>query len=87
MNDLEKEMDIARFMALVRQHLKLSDVNQDLAMNAGLDGLGLDSQAALNLMLDLEETFGVVFQDSMFTEEIFATPGSLWEALSSLRNR
>jgi len=87
MNDLGQEGDMARFMALVRRHLKLADANQELAMNADLDGLGLDSQAALSLMLDLEEAFGVVFQDSMFTEETFASPRSLWQALSSLQKR
>jgi acyl carrier protein len=79
--------DMTQFLALVRRHLKLADAGQELAMNASLEGLGLDSQAALSLMLDLEEAFGVVFRDSMFTEETFATPGSLWEALSSLRQR
>lgn len=87
MNDIKQEGDSERFMALVRQHLKLVDENLEVAMDADLNGLGLDSQAALNLMLDLEEAFGVVFQDSMLTEETFSTPDSLWKALSSLRKR
>ena len=87
MNNIEIEEDLERFMALVRQHLKLVDENLRVAMSADLDRLGLDSQAALNLMLDLEEDFSVVFQDSMFTEETFSSPASLWQALSSLRKR
>lgn len=87
MHNIEQEGDLGRFMALVRQHLKLADANLEVAMDADLDGLGLDSQAALNLMLDLEEAFGVVFLDSMFTEETFSSPASLWQALSSLRKR
>ena len=87
MSDAEQERQEARYLTMVRQHLKLADVQKKLAMNADLDGLGLDSQAALSLMLDLEEAFGVVFQDSMFTEETFATPGSLWQALCSLRRQ
>jgi acyl carrier protein len=79
--------DMARFLALVRRHLKLIDVTAELSLDASLDELGLDSQAALGLMLDLEEAFGVVFHDSMFTEETFATPEKLWLALSSLRQR
>lgn len=87
MGDREQEGDTARFLALVRQHLRLADGDLELTMNAELDGLGLDSISALNLMLDLEEAFGVVFQNSMFTAETFATPNSLWETLSSLRKR
>jgi acyl carrier protein len=85
MNDLTQQEDIARFLVLIRQHLKLADKESELAMSADLDGLGLDSQSALGLMLDLEEAFGVVFPNSLLNEEAFATPNSLWEALSSLR--
>jgi acyl carrier protein len=87
MNDLTQQGDIARLLALVRQHLKLADKEMELAMDADLDALGLDSQSALSLMLDLEDAFGVVFQNSMLNEETFATPNSLWETLSSLRKR
>ena len=81
------QADMARFLELVRPHLKLLDGGKELVLDADLEGLGLDSQAALNLMLDLEDAFGVMFADSMFTEETFATPGSLWRALLSLRKR
>lgn len=87
MNDLTQQGDIARFLVLVRQYLKLADTDMEVTMSADLDGLGLDSQSALSLMLDLEEAFGVVFQNSMLDEETFATPNSLWEALSTLRKR
>ena len=87
MNDLEQREDLTHFLALVRYHLKLVDEDLELAMDTDLDGMGLDSISALNLMLDLEEAFGIVFQNSMFTEEIFATPYALWKALSTLRKR
>jgi acyl carrier protein len=75
---------ITRFLAVVRRNLKSLDA-AELPMDANLESLGLDSVSALTLMLDLEEAFGVVFDPSMFTEETFATPESLWLALSSLR--
>lgn len=87
MNDLTQQGDITRFVALMRRHLKLADVDGDLDMNTDLDALGLDSQAALGLMLDLEEAFSVVFPNSMLNEETFATANSLWQGLSSLRKR
>jgi acyl carrier protein len=77
---------LAKFLVLVRSHVKLLDEAQELRMDAPLEALGLDSSAALNLMLDLEDAFGVVFDDSLFTEETFATPQSLWQSLAALRN-
>ncbi len=86
MNTLASDDGLAKFLALVRSHLKLLDEAEQLDMAASLETLGLDSSAALNLMLDLEEAFGVAFDDSLFTEETFATPLSLWQAVSALRN-
>lgn len=87
MNDVAQKEDLRRFFALVLKHVKRLDRVEDLMMDMDLNGMGLDSISALNLMLDLEEAFGVFFPESMFTEETFATPNVLWEALSTLRNR
>ena len=76
--------DRSRFLGIVKGHLKLAEAQQDLIMDADLDALGLDSQAALSLMLDLEEAYGVTFPDALLTEETFATPQSLWDALQRL---
>lgn len=85
MNTFPASAEFTRFQDVVRRHLKLLDAAAPLAPNAALDELGLDSAAALGMMLDLEEAFGVVFPPSMFTEETFATPTALWESLESLR--
>jgi acyl carrier protein len=77
--------ELAQFAALVRRHIARRDEFADLPMDASMDELGLDSVAALNLMLDLEETFGVTFPPSMYTEDTFASPTALWRAVSSLR--
>jgi acyl carrier protein len=81
MNDLFKKNGLNQFLELVRQRLKYDQKDFNLFMNSDLGEMGLDSMAALNLMLDLEENFGVVFPESMFTEETFATPDSLWKSL------
>jgi acyl carrier protein len=86
MSTLASDEGLPNFLALVRSHLKLLDDTQELSMDAPLEALGLDSSAALNLMLDLEEAFGVVFDESLFTEETFATAQSLWQSLAALRN-
>ena len=85
MSDSLHENELERFLALVRLHLKVVDESEDIEMDSDLNRMGLDSVSALTLMLDLEEAFGVVFLESMFTEETFATPNALWMTLSTLR--
>jgi acyl carrier protein len=86
MDTLANQDELSSFLALVRNHLKLLDDAQELSFDASLSSLGLDSAAALNLMLDLEDAFAVVFEESMFTEENFASPRALWRSLESLRD-
>jgi acyl carrier protein len=87
MNEGKQHEELRRFLALVRRNLKIIDGDAELTMDADLGGMGLDSVSALNLMLDLEEAFGVIFQNSMFTEETFSTPSALWGTLLSVRKR
>jgi acyl carrier protein len=87
MNEGEEYGELGRFLALVRRNLKIIGGDSELTMDADLGAMGLDSVSALNLMLDLEEAFSVVFQNSMFTEETFATPSALWDTLLSVRKR
>jgi acyl carrier protein len=83
MIDSASQEDFQRFTAVLCRHLRT--YTADLPMDTGLEAAGLDSSSALNIMLDLEETFGVVFDPALFTEETFATPRSLWETLKTLR--
>jgi acyl carrier protein len=78
--------EINDFLGIMRPHLKLLDPNAELEMSASLESLGLDSASALSLMLDLEDKFEVMFDESLFTEETFASAQSLWDALAKLRN-
>lgn len=45
-------------------------------------GLGLDSVAVLELVMEVENQFGIVFQDSDLSIDIFKTVGSLAEVVS-----
>jgi acyl carrier protein len=78
--------DGTAYLEVVRGHLKLLSPEAPVPTDVSLESLGLDSASALNLMLDLEERFGVVFDESLFTEETFATAQSLWDALVKLRH-
>jgi acyl carrier protein len=68
---------------MLRPHLPFADAG-DLAASSELAGLGLDSMSIVQLLADLEETYGVELPDDLLNEATFATVGSLWQALSAL---
>ncbi len=69
---------------VVRDHLRFLDASDPLPPDASLRGLGLDSLAAIDLLLDLEQTFGVVFPEQLLTEETFRTAGNIVGAVARL---
>jgi acyl carrier protein len=70
-----------KLSGLLRNRLRMRDPKQDLPFDASLQALGLDSMTAIDLLLDLEQTFGVVLPDSMLTAETFRTPATLAAAV------
>lgn len=54
----------------------------ELAADADLAALGLDSMGVVQLLADLEDHFGVELDDELLTEETFATVGSLWATVA-----
>lgn len=71
------------FINIIRQHLKYLAPEAALDPDAELRSLGLDSMAAVNLMLDLEDEFEVLLPDSHLIAEAFRTTRSLWSAFSA----
>jgi acyl carrier protein len=69
---------------VVREHLRFLDATDPLPPDANLRELGLDSLAAIDLLLDLEQTFGVVFPDQLLTEETFRTARNIAGAVALL---
>ena len=69
---------------LVRRRLKYLPREAVLDPNALLKDYGLDSAAAIDLLLDLEDTFGVMMPDEYLTSETFATLNSLQSAVLPL---
>jgi acyl carrier protein len=53
-------------------------------MDEDLGKLGLDSMAAIDLLLDLEKEFQIQIPDSLLTAEAFATGGALAAAIQPL---
>lgn len=72
------------FQQVVRMHLKDVGPREELPMEVSLVKLGLDSLSAVNLVLDLEETFQVEFPDTMLTEAVFATGETLRGGLRAI---
>jgi acyl carrier protein len=46
---------------------------------------GLDSMATVELLVRLEEAYGVNFPDATLSGETFATPAALWRVLTAQR--
>jgi len=84
MEDINKQLDAEAFLGILCSHLKQIGDGNSLTMESNLYILGLDSMAAVNLLLELEEVFGVIFPDTFLTESTFETPMALKSAIVSL---
>ena len=69
---------------LLRHRLRLRQRQQDLKIDSSLEELGLDSMTAIELLLDLERTFGIILPDALLTAETFRTPATLEVAVRSV---
>jgi acyl carrier protein len=74
----------ARFLALLGRHLKYLKPGQELEPDQPLRDLGLDSMASIDLLLDLEEEYGIVMPEEYLTEQSFSTAAALWQAVGTL---
>lgn len=72
-----------QFRKTLLAHLPYAD-NEDFAPEDDLAALGLDSMGVVQLLTDLEETYGLELPDELITEETFSTVGSLWDAVGGL---
>jgi acyl carrier protein len=72
------------YMGVLRRHLRFVGEQEPIPPERTLVEVGLDSIGTINLLLDLEESFGVSFPGALLTAETFRTAGSLEEAVSSL---
>ncbi|WP_406492334.1 phosphopantetheine-binding protein [Streptomyces sp. NBC_00846] len=69
------------FQDALLQYLPYAEASE-LAPADDLAALGLDSMGVVQLLAELEDTFGVELPDEALTEETFATVGSLWGAVA-----
>ncbi|MDR1265306.1 MAG: phosphopantetheine-binding protein [Propionibacteriaceae bacterium] len=68
-------------MTILLQHLRYVKSADEISSMIALRDYGLDSKEAVDLLMDLEDEFGVAFPDELLTDETFKTAQSLWRAL------
>ena len=73
------------FEDLLRPHLPLLPADEPLGAELSLRAAGLDSLGTVNLLMDVEDTFGVEVPDDDLSFEVFATPSTLWQLVDRLR--
>ena len=84
MKDFSTQTDAGAFLGILHSYLRQLGDGNTLTMESNLYELGLDSMAAVNLLLELEEIYGVIFPDALLTESTFETPLALKSAIVSL---
>lgn len=58
---------------LLRPKLKFLTAGREIAPDESLADLGLDSMTAIDLLVDLEERFGIQIDDDALTENSFVS--------------
>jgi acyl carrier protein len=72
------------FPNLLKPFLKYAGT-APVTADSSLHELGLDSMRAIELLFAIEDAYGVTMPDELLTDSTFATAGSLWAAIRSLR--
>jgi acyl carrier protein len=70
---------------IIAAHGRLSVDIAELAPDADLYHAGMTSHASVNVMLALEDHFGVEFPDRMLERSVFASISAIEAALNELR--
>lgn len=76
--------DTLRIKVVVARNLVEPVPPEQIGDDQPLDALGLDSLSSINLLLDLESTFGIAFPDEMLSPETLRTAGRIKAAIDRL---
>jgi acyl carrier protein len=60
---------------------------RELGPDDSLRERGLDSMQSINVLFEIEDVFGVSLPDEDITDATFATPATLWTAVSTQLER
>ncbi|MGZ2357919.1 phosphopantetheine-binding protein [Streptomyces sp. 372A] len=73
-----------QFESLIRRSLSLLEPDEPLLADLYTPDYGLDSLAMVELMLGIEDAYGISFPDDLVDPGIFTTPQGLWNVVSAL---
>ncbi|MFG6402475.1 phosphopantetheine-binding protein [Microbacterium sp. P04] len=80
----EDDLAHERFLTLLRALLpNLPEDDAEARLNVLRDH-GLDSLATVELLVNLEDEFGIEFPDDKLTSSTFVTAAALWEVVRDL---
>ncbi|MGY1422632.1 phosphopantetheine-binding protein [Bacillus cereus] len=71
------------FLEIMNKHLQ-EELTMD-TKNTDLKELGLDSLASIELLLEIEEAYNIVFPDELLTEDTFSSGDNLWMIITQLQ--
>ena len=74
----------AQIIAILEEHARLGRAPEELGPEDSLYDAGMTSHASVNVMLALEDAFGIEFPDSMLSRRVFESIGSIREAVEDL---
>lgn len=74
------------FDAMLREALRLLGPQDELHPDLNAAAAGLDSLAAVELLIRIESTYHISIPEERFDLESFSTPGALWKLVSSVRH-
>jgi acyl carrier protein len=74
----------SQIRAILREHVRLSSDVDTLDADADLYRAGMTSHASVNLMLALEDKFGVEFPERMLRRRTFETIAAISAAVEEL---
>jgi acyl carrier protein len=75
------------FADLIQPFLRFLPGGTRVTADSRLRDLGLDSMHAIQLLLTVEDRYGIVLPDEMLTDQTFETAGSLWQAVEGVREK
>lgn len=73
-----------KFDDIIRMHTRFVEPLAPIDPHALMATLGADSLDIVELIVNLEDQFGIAFTEEMLTPEVFATPMTIWRAVGDL---
>jgi acyl carrier protein len=74
-----------RFETMMRESLRFLGPDEDLQPELNAAAAGLDSLAAVELLIRIESTYDIEIPEDLLELDSFSTPGALWALVNTVR--